>query len=310
MVEYRTTTQHPPVRESLEGVFSETCSLYSRCQHGHLTDNNQAPTNNMLSFICYLSRYPTPKVLANNGAEVLSLRKRTNERRNHPTFSTLIGWSGWASALGGVLFAVWGYLDGKEHYWYLDIPVSLLGVVVPLLFFVGLAGVYAKCRGQMGWLGKTGFAFSLVGAELSIYDGVVNARTWYVSITTRADYWEEGYIFSEETAEAATQAAVAEKSWLLVMLQDHVLILLAGLTIATLATVRTRGLRDWGLLLLTIVLFGWGHRFTDAGTMVAVRVVHVGFGVLFSLSWVVLGYALWSSRNTVRRTTPRSLKAL
>jgi len=58
MLEYRTTTQHPPVRESLEGVFSETCSLYSRCQHGHLTDNNQAPANNMLSFICYLSRYP------------------------------------------------------------------------------------------------------------------------------------------------------------------------------------------------------------------------------------------------------------
>lgn len=233
-------------------------------------------------------------MLANNGAEVLSLRKRTNERRNHPSLSTLIGWSGWASALGGVLFAVWGYLDGEEHYWYLDIPVSLLSVVVPLLIFVGLAGVYAKCRGQMGWLGKTGFALSLVGAGRGIYEGVVNARTWYVSITTRGGYWEEGYTASEEAEVAAT---VAQKGWLLMQLDSWLVLLLAGLTIAGLAAAQTRGLRAWGLLLLTVVLFGWAYKFTGAGTIIEARSVHVIFGVLFSLSWVVLGYALWSSRK-------------
>ena len=229
------------------------------------------------------------------------MKRPTSERRKHTPFSTLIGWSGWAAALSGVLFAAWGYLDREEHFWYLDVPVNVLGVVVPLLFFVGLAGVYLKCKRQMGWLGESGFVFSLAGIGRGIYVGVMNAYGWYVYTAKRDDYWEEGYTASEE-------AIIAEKGWLLMGLSGWLPLLLVGLTIAGVATVRRRGLRHWGFLLLTMALFGWLYQFTDVGTIMEARSVHVVFGVLFSLSWVVLGYALWSSRNTVGRATTRSLQ--
>ena len=231
---------------------------------------------------------------------MLSLRRPTSERGKRTRLSTLIGWSGWASALAGVLFAAWGYIDSEVHFWYLDVPVKVLGVVVPLLFFVGLAGVYLKCRRQLGWLGGTGLALSLVGIGQGIYGGVMNAYVWYVEIAQSDDYWEEGYTTSEE---AVVEAVIAEKGWLLMMLSDWLTLLFVGLTIAGLAAVRMRGLRVWGCLLLAMTLSGWVYRFTDAGAMVEARSVHVVFGVLFSISWVVLGYALWSSRNTVRWAT-------
>ena len=238
-------------------------------------------------------------VLANGGVEVLSLKRPTSERRKHPWFSTLVGWSGWASALAGVLFAVWGYVDREEKFWYLDIPVIVLGVVVPLLVFVGLTGVYTRWRGQAGWLGGTGFALSLVGAGQGIYAGVINSYTIYVQIASTGDYWQEGRTLPEGNNEAA---AVAQQGWLLMTLWSSWLgLLLAGLTIAGLAAVRTRGLRGWGLLLLIMALFGWVYQFTGVGTPVEAHSIHIVFGVLFSLSWVVLGYALWSSRNTLRR---------
>jgi len=57
-------------------------------------------------------------------------------------------------------------------------------------------------------------------------------------------------------------------------------------------------------LLLTVALFGWIYQLTDDKTgIVDVRSVHVAFGVLFSLSWVVLGYALWSSKTKASRTS-------
>ena len=230
------------------------------------------------------------------------MKRPTSERRNHPWFSTLVGWSWWTSALAGVLFAVWGYVDRGEHFWYLDIPVKVLGVVVPLLIFVGLAGVYTKWRRQAGWLGETGFALSLVGAGRGIYVGVLLGYDWYFHIAPRGDYWQEGYVAPEGAEDAAVAAVVAEKGWLLMLLEPIWLsVLLAGLTIAGLAAVRTRGLRNWGFLLLIMALFGWVYQFTGVGTIVEARSVHIVFGVLFSLSWVVLGYALWSSRNTVRR---------
>jgi hypothetical protein len=79
--------------------------------------------------------------------------------------------------------------------------------------------------------------------------------------------------------------------------------LLVGLTIVGLAAVRKGVVRDWSLSLLAMALFGWVYHLTDDITgIVDVRSVHVVFGVLFSLSWMVLGYALWSTSNVVGRT--------
>ena len=75
--------------------------------------------------------------------------------------------------------------------------------------------------------------------------------------------------------------------------------LLVGLSLVGLSTVRREApTRHWGLLLLTLTFSGWVYQLTDdmAG-IVEVRSVHVAFGILFSLGWVVLGYALWSERT-------------
>jgi hypothetical protein len=51
--------------------------------------------------------------------------------------------------------------------------------------------------------------------------------------------------------------------------------------------------------------FGWAYinEFTDqVGSTAEVRLIHVVFGLLFSLSWVVLGYALWSGNGDPSRT--------
>src|SRR5215212_9859397 len=101
------------------------------------------------------------EVFARIGMELLSLRGLMSERSNHRAFSTLLGWSGWATALSGVLFLVWGYVDREGAPWYLDLAVLVLGIVVPVLFLVGLVGIYSrvyiKDRTQAGWISSVGF---------------------------------------------------------------------------------------------------------------------------------------------------------
>ena len=76
--------------------------------------------------------------------------------------------------------------------------------------------------------------------------------------------------------------------------------LFVGLTIVGLATVRREALKRWGLLLLTMAFSGWVYQLTDDKTgIVDVRSVHMAFGILFALSWMALGCALWWSKNKV-----------
>jgi hypothetical protein len=222
-------------------------------------------------------------------AEVFSLRRFTSERRNHAPLSTLIGWSGLSAALAGVLFVVWGYVDRKGAPWYLDLAVLVLEVVVPLLFLVGLAGAYAKLRTQASWLGVIGFVIGFAAAGWATVKGVMMAPTLYSQLGERS--WPQ-------------------ESWPSALLGNALTWLLVGLTIVGLTAVRKGVVRDWSSLLLTMALFGWVYHLTDDITgIVDVRSIHVVFGVLFSLSWMVLGYALWSTSNTVGRTAIRSKRS-
>ncbi len=76
-----------------------------------------------------------------------------------------------------------------------------------------------------------------------------------------------------------------------------------------LTILRKEVLRDWGFLLVAMVLFGWVYQLTDDEVgILSVRSVHVAFGILFALTWIALGYALWSTRNMGSRTAKRSFK--
>jgi len=77
----------------------------------------------------------TLEVFDRIGMEVLSLRRHMSERSNYRLRSALLGWSGGAATLSGVLFLVWGYVDREGAPWYLDLVVLVLGIVVPLFFW-------------------------------------------------------------------------------------------------------------------------------------------------------------------------------
>ena len=217
-------------------------------------------------------------------------RLPTGERRNHTPFSAVVGWSGLAAALSGVLFALWGYVDRADSPWYLDLAVIQLEIVVPLLFMVGLAGVYAKCGPRVSVLGVIGFIVGFGAAGWGVVAGVIRAPTMYRQLGERS--WE--HCTAQECG-----------LWLSLLLSNPLTWLLVGLTMIGLSTIRIGRLRYWAYLLLVMALFGWVYQLTDDRTgIVDVRSIHVVFGVLFSMSWMALGYALWSSRNEQAEQEP------
>ena len=190
--------------------------------------------------------------------------------------------------MSGVLFLTWGYVDREDTTWHLDLAVLVLRIVVPLLFLVGLVGAYAKCRTHVGWLSVMGFVISFAGAGRGIIEGIRTAPDLYRQLGERSWVAQEGGIY--------------------LLLSTPVTWLLVGLSIVGLTTFRNEVLRNWGLLLLAMAFCGWVYQLTDDKTGIAdLRSIHVAFGTLFSLSWVLLGYALWTSRNMVGRMSTRSL---
>jgi hypothetical protein len=219
-----------------------------------------------------------------------------SKRRNHIAFSALLGWSGWAAAVGGVLFLVLGYADREGAPWYLDLAVLVLIIVVPVLFLVGLAGtllrLWAQGRAQAGWLGPVGFLISFAGAAgWLIIEGVMAAPNLYRVMGKRT--WTA-------PAEAQEQCGFCLLEKLYLLVSSPLTWLFVGLSIVGLATVRGEALRSWGLLVLTMAVSGWVYQLTDDKTgIVDIRSVHVAFGILFALSWMALGYALWWSKNKI-----------
>ena len=45
-------------------------------------------------------------------------------------------------------------------------------------------------------------------------------------------------------------------------------------------------------MVLATGVFGWVYNLTDSGAILEARSMHIGFGLLFSLGWVVLGVGL------------------
>jgi hypothetical protein len=204
-------------------------------------------------------------------------------RRGKPAAASILAlWGGLAAVLGGVLFATWGYVDRNDAPSYFTAIADALGVVVPLLFLVGLAGLYARCKGRAGRLGRMGFILGLTGSGVGVVPGLMNAFDWYAWLA----YPGQRVLF------------LFAFNWLIW--------LFAGLTLVGSATVTKKGPRSWGAFSLMMGAFGWVYYVTDPGGIVQTRAGHVGFGVLFSLSWVALGYALLRERSTANERPTRA----
>jgi hypothetical protein len=164
-----------------------------------------------------------------------------------------------------VLFVVWGYIDRPNIPENLIVVNHVLVFVVPTLFLaavVGLCVLWGSLLGMLGWMGMA----------LAVY-----AWGWRVVRAIVGD--EAVYVY------------FAQREWPH-YLADWLLFMLTGLTFMGVATVRSGWSRGTGAVVLATGVFGWVYNLTDSGAVLEARLVHIGFGLLFSLGWVVVGVGL------------------
>ena len=175
---------------------------------------------------------------------------------------------GFGTLLAGVLFAIWGYVHRDYAPWYFDVLATVLSFVVPALFLLSLIGVCVLCKGRVGRIGEFGLILTLSGSAM----GVAYAVPWS-SFAAREDW-------------------LSSLAWLDIPLVWWLQVFLAGLPLVGIAAVGTRTLHGLGTLLLVTGALGWAYYVTDEGAVLEARLVHVGFGALFSLGWIMLGLVL------------------
>jgi hypothetical protein len=180
-----------------------------------------------------------------------------------------------SAILGGILFLVWGYVHGNAALPpYFDAIAAMLHFVVPLLFLMGLASLYVRRKGEVGWLGWLGYILCFFGVLWGVLDAVVPISPWIAYIV-------EG--------RGLPGALVWWTGWMVP--------LLTGLTLIGIDARATAKASQWrDSLPLIMGVMGWVYYVTDDDKMLAIRPVHVVFGILFGLCWVVLGYALLSKK--------------
>jgi hypothetical protein len=185
--------------------------------------------------------------------------------------------------LAGVLFVAWGYLDQNDAPLYFDAIVHTLAVIVPALFTLGLATVWALCVGRATRLARTGLIVGLSGSVL----GTVRNLEDVAGLA--GQLW---HTYAPTTGYPALLLHVwVPRVWIPMLFAG---LLLGGVGALGGRTLGGRSVRRLGVLLLAMGTCGWVYYFTDAGSLFEARSVHVGFGLLFSLGWVVLGLMLWA----------------
>ena len=198
------------------------------------------------------------------------VKRLPRKRLNHATYPILLRWCGFAGLLGGVLFVVWGYIDRP------DIPENLMGVirvlafVVPLLFLAAVVGLSVLWRSRLGMLGWMGVALAVYAWGWSVVGAIGGGDAVWAYFAQRE--WPH---------------YLASWSWFMI----------TGLTLMGVAAVRSGCSRGTGAVVLATGVFGWVYDFTDSGAVLEARSVHIGFGLLFSLGWVVLGVGLLAASN-------------
>jgi hypothetical protein len=184
-----------------------------------------------------------------------------------------------AAIVGGILFVAWGYLHKAPSPVFLartEAPLVLrfVALVTPLLFSVALVGVYIRLAGRAGPLGKMGFALAFCGSGLGAVFGAVNVGPVI------------GPLYSH----------LRQIGW-----PDQLLgwmpLLLAGLVLVGIETNRKGALGRWSALPFAMAVFGWIYQLTDMVGHAGLWFVHVAFGVLFSLCWMSVGYAIAVDNN-------------
>jgi hypothetical protein len=207
------------------------------------------------------------------------VKRVPRKRLNYAPYPILLRWCGFAALLGGVLFVVWGYIDRPNIPETLKAVIHVLAFVVPTLFLTAVFGLCVLWRSRLGMLGWLGMA-------LAVYA------------------WGWSVVGASVGGEEAVWAYFAQREWPH-YLASWLLFMLSGLTLMGVATVRSEWSRGTGAVVLATGVFGWVYNLTDSRALLEARSVHIGFGLLFSLGWVVLGVGLLAA-GTKRSPRPQA----
>jgi len=180
----------------------------------------------------------------------------------------MVRWGECGAVSGGVLFLAWGYLHGPDMQELTESTAEFLSFAAPMSFGAALLGVYALVEGEQELLGEIGLILSFIGTMWGSLLGLVSITSERADAMVSHWQWEHLSLFGWDNT------------------------LFSGLTLVGIVASRKQRLRGLGVLLVSIAASGWVYYFTDSGAVLEARPVHVGFGLLFAASWVVLGIAL------------------
>ena len=186
-----------------------------------------------------------------------------------------IRWGGLASMLLGAVWSLQALLGNVIQP--RDSVGYFLGVLIPVLLLAALAGLAARAAGRWGWLGATGLAMCFLSPLLLVVylvGGMLNRND-------SGPWWE--FFFGGLFA------------------------LFIGLLLAGGAIMWAQALPRWNALPLIMGVLG-------ILSWIVVSALHGPWGdrnvlafIPFSLSWVALGYVLWS--DTPEEAAPPPLAA-
>ncbi len=185
--------------------------------------------------------------------------------------SNTVRLGGIAAVLGGIIFAGKAYLDRNDAPpWTTDVT-DMFAFLMPLMFLLGVWGLYILCRDRVGGLGRTGFLLSLVGMATSVVGAI--------AVTFVDPFW---FVF------------------VLGMLVG-----LIGLALGGIPILRQGLLGSLSFVPLFLGLYGlFALMSGDPANSAFGRTAGVFLWVLFGLGWVLMGLALLSSYSRALHNEP------
>jgi hypothetical protein len=203
--------------------------------------------------------------------------------------TNLIRWSGLASVLAGVLYALAAFLhpvgeDLAAVNSSLWVPAHLVYWVSVLLMQLGLVGLYARQVEKTGWLGLVGFVLAFIGTA------VVGTILFMVSTMIPLIAAEAPAIFDQ----AMTPPPIFS---LLVFILGFGL----GYILFGVASMRARVFSRWtGLFLIIGVSFFMVSEAPLFDRTLSHMIVTIG-DVVFGLGFAWMGYTLWSEKRELAK---------
>jgi hypothetical protein len=196
------------------------------------------------------------------------------------TSSRLIRWCGIAGVFGGVLWEAWGgaLLLVPGHLYRVW---GFVALIVPLLFSVALGGLYTTLTGRWKVIGGTGLVLAVAGLFVALCGSV----------------WAKVLPVADVTPVCVYFARRGLPQYML----GWVSYLSTASVVVGLAVLRAKALGRWSVVPLVVGLIGGVFYVTDFGSTVGLLLANIVFGLLFGLSWVLLGYVLWSCRGMPAR---------